>query len=398
MSDMPVPLASLLPTGTQSSFMSNRSIAPIRGIKVSGTKKSLEVDQSLLSAEWAQLQIEEKVICRLGSDSLYLSLDDKVAQEWMPDFDTLNLAHLLKLECDTHEDDLMGEIWLTLLNSPTLMEYPCAGELISAVRIRRNIVRNATRTCLNFHTTAVERPTDCWRYSEETGFVLIPGSPLIDSLRKACQPECGGQLYSFSCYRASEYVILLSIAEEAQEKYPKLLLKLQEQWEKKALSADYFQDAFLNELGSLDQPFPIHYYVPGDRVWFRNPDSQSSEVAGYEGSWVIYLGSGLFSNFWKRDSPFNLSSKCIEIYHWRDSTITDAQGELQMDETKVERLVAQTLGYQEAFEPIFERMHRIRDARGVYGEGGCMDATRETPKFVTETYCDVLKSLNVLAT
>jgi len=395
MSDMPVPLVILLPKGTLKSFMSILSFEPPRGIRVSCANESLGTNQTLLREEWARLEIEKDIICNLGSDSLHLFLADKVAQEWMPDFDTLNLAHLLKLQCITHEDDLMREIWLTLLNSPILLEYPSAGELISAVRIRRNIVRNATRTCLNFHTTAVERPTDCWRYSEDTGFVLIPGSPLIDSLRKACQPESGGQLYSFSCYRATEYVILLSIAEEARESHPELLRKLQSQWEREALRADDFQDAFLNELGSLQQPLPVHYYVPGDRVWFRNPDSHSMEVTGYEGSWVVYLGGGQFSNFWKLGQPFTVLTKCIEIYHWRDATFTDDQGELQMDETKVEQLVAQTLANKEACDKIYQRMLRIRDPVEVFAEGGCMDATRETAKFVRAPHCDILKVTNV---
>ncbi len=331
-----------------------------------------------------------------GGVSLYLQLADKAAQEWMPGLDTLGLGALLKLQSDRIEDDLLREIWLTLLNCPLSLEFPDAAELFSAVRIRGNIVRNAARTCLNFHTSAIERPADCWRYSEETGFVLIPGSPLIDSLKKACQPEAGGQLYSFSCYRATEYVILLSVAEEARESHPELLQQLQAQWETKAISSGLFHEVFMLELGTLEQPLPIHYYVPGDRVWFRNPDAASSEVAGYEGSWVFYLGGGQFSNFWKSDKPFNLRSKAIEIHHWRDSTVLDDQGELQMDEIKVEQLVAQTLADPVAFERIFERMHRLRDAQGVYDQGGCMDATREAPRFVRAPHSDILQALTTL--
>ena len=391
---MPVPLVILLPKGPFSSIMSMLSFEPSKGISVSCTNESFGTGQTLLHAEWVRLKIEMNVICSLRRDSLHLCLAEKVAQEWMPKFDTLNLANLLKLRCDTNEDDLMREIWLALLNSPILLKYPSADELISAVRIRRNIVRNATLTCLNFHTTAVERPSDCWRYSKETGFVLIPGSPLIVSLRKACQPESDGKLYSFSCYRATEYVILLSIAEEARESHPELLHKLQSQWEKEALTADDFQDAFLNELGSLQQPLPVHYYVPGDRVWFRNPDAHSMEVTGYEGSWVVYLGSGRFSNFWKLGQPYTALTKCIEIYHWRDATFTDAQGELQMDETKVEQLVAQTLASKTTCDKIYQRMLRIRDPVEVFAEGGCMDATRETAKFVRKPHCDILKVPN----
>ncbi|MHB1077834.1 MAG: hypothetical protein ACYC67_00430 [Prosthecobacter sp.] len=356
--------------------------------------------RSLLSAEWSRLGIESWVVCHdqntSGSACLLVHLVEHQASAWMPGFDTLGLADTLKLDVSHQEDDLLREIWLTLLNCPVLLEFPSAEELMAAVRIRRNIVVNASRTCLNFHTSAIERPLDCWRHSEETGFVLIPGSPLIDSLKKACQPEVGEQVYAFSCNRATEYVILLAIAEEARTSHPELLSQLQAQWEKKAISFEQFQDVFLNELGALEQPLPMHYYVPGDRVWFRNPDSHSSDVRGFEGSWVFYLGGGMFVNFWKRDQPFNLLTKCIEIHHWSHATFRDAQGELQMDENKVDQLVAETLASPENTARIFERMHRFRDGRGIYAEGGCMDATRETPKFVLAPHSDLIRSLQAL--
>ncbi len=353
---------------------------------------------SQLHAEWRRLGIEpDAVECREEERDtgacLLLQLAEHRAQAWMPGFDTLSLADTLKLDVSHQEDDLLREIWLTLLNSPVLLEFPSVAELMAAVRVRRNIVRNAERTCLNFHTSAIERPEDCWRYAEETGFVLIPGSPLIESLKKACQPGGTGTWYSFSCYRATEYVILLAIAEEAQEHHPELLRQLQAQWEKKAISSGLFHEVFMHEMGTLEEPLPIHYYVPGDRVWFRNPDPHSSDVPGFEGSWVYYLGGGRFANFWKRERPFTLLAKCLEIHHWRDSFFRDAQGDLQMDETKVEQLVAQTLADPEATARIFARMHRLRDAQGVYAEGGCMDATREAPKFVLAPHSDLIRAL-----
>ncbi|MBN9618377.1 MAG: ribokinase, partial [Actinobacteria bacterium] len=50
-----------------------------------------------------------------------------------------------------------------------------------------------------------------WHYDEEHGFLLHEGRPLIDALRAATQPEATGRRYDFSCYRATEYVILLGI-------------------------------------------------------------------------------------------------------------------------------------------------------------------------------------------
>ena len=85
----------------------------------------------------------------------------------------------------------------------------------------------------------------------------------------------------------------------------------------------------------------------------------------------------MFANFWKSQRPFSLLTKCLEIYHWRHGVFRNERGVLQMDEAGVEQRVAQTLADPDACVRIFERMHRLRDARGVYAEGGCMDASRE---------------------
>jgi hypothetical protein len=132
----------------------------------------------------------------------------------------------------------------------------------------------------------------------------------------------------------------------------------------------------------MQQPVPMRYYVPGDRVWFRNPDIRSSDIAGYEGSWVFYLGEGLFSNFWSRCRPYTLASKCLEIYHWRHGTRQDEAGHWYMDEAEVERRVIESACDPDAAAAVLGRMMRFRDPSGVYAEGGCIDATREFPRWV----------------
>ena len=144
-----------------------------------------------------------------------------------------------------------------------------------------------------------------------------------------------------------------------------------------------FHDTFLHEYGSLAEPLPQRFYVPGDRLWFRNPDSASSDVEGYEGSWVFYLGGGLFNNFWERDQPFTLTSKCVEIHHWQHALRADARGKGYIDEDRVKTLVRQTLADPDATAAVLARMMRIRDPQGVYEEGGCIDATRERVRWVT---------------
>jgi hypothetical protein len=211
----------------------------------------------------------------------------------------------------------------------------------------------------------------------------LPGQPLIEALRLATQPDASdSSLYAFSCYRATEYVILLGIAQELERVNPQLLAALQRQWETKAIMSGRYHDVFLHEYGSMDEPLPQRYYVPGDRVWFRNPDEASSDASGYEGSWVIYLGNGLFANFWKREQPYTFVQKCVEIYHWRHATYRDEEGELRMDEAVVEAMVHATMSDPVKLAQVIERMARLRDGRGVYAEGGCVDVSREFPRCV----------------
>jgi hypothetical protein len=329
-----------------------------------------------------------------GSKALVASLRPEFQQTHMPGFNSLNLRTSLgPADRADHANEawaLEREIWVALLGSPHRFAFRDLEALKSHVRVRRNMALAARLTALAFKTEAAERPEADWHYEEDPGFILKPGRPLINALIAATQPEATGKLYDFSCYRATEYVILLGIAQELQANHPALLAQLQQLNERHAVRSGQFHEVFLIEYGSMEDPLPARFYVPGDRLWFRNPDERSADVTGYEGSWVMYMGGGLFSNFWKRDTPFSLESKAIEIFHWKDGVYTDAQGELQMDETVVERLVAQTQADPEARARVLERMLRMRDPKGVYAQGGCIDTTREYPKSVSREHCDLV--------
>jgi hypothetical protein len=329
-----------------------------------------------------------------GTVALVSSLRPEFQQTHMPGFNSLNLRTSLgPANTADHANGawaLEREIWVALLGSPHRFAFRDLEALKSHVRVRRNMALAARLTALAFKTEAAERPEADWHYEEDPGFILKPGRPLINALIAATQPEATGKLYDFSCYRATEYVILLGIAQELQAHHPALLAELQQLNERHAVRSGQFHEVFLIEYGSMEAPLPARFYVPGDRLWFRNPDERSADVTGYEGSWVMYMGGGLFSNFWKRDAPFTLESKAIEIFHWKDGVYTDAQGELQMDETVVERLVAQTQADPEARARVLERMLRMRDPKGVYAQGGCIDTTREYPKSVSRAHCDLV--------
>ena len=312
-----------------------------------------------------------------------LWLADPAVLRRAPGFDTTGLATILGLRPEENPTDLCREILAALLMAPVALEFPSLDELESAVFIRRNIVQAARKTTLAFETEAAERPEDCWTYDEGTGFTLLPGVPLIDALIKTTQPEVSGRLYSFSCYRATEYVILLGIAQELTRCNPALFERLQTLWHQRAIMSEEFHTVFLRELGSMNAPLPPLYYVPGDRVWFRNPHEASADATGFEGSWVMYLGGGLFTNFWKHQQRYTLTQKCVEIYHWRNGLYLDAKGEAQIDEKRIEPLIEATLANPVELARVMALMTRWREPRGVYTiAGGCMDTTREFARWV----------------
>ncbi|HEX7643887.1 MAG TPA: hypothetical protein VF472_16915 [Burkholderiaceae bacterium] len=321
---------------------------------------------------------------------LTFSLRDNLLAEWMPQWDTLQLSRQLDLGTADETGDIEKEILLTMLAAPLAFAYPSFEEFAAAINIRRHIVAAARKTQLAFDTAAAERPEQYWRYEEERGFRILPGVPLIDALVKATQPGASGRKYSFSCYRATEYVILLGIARELESVNPALLARIQTQWEIEAIKSRRFHDAFLHEAGSMADPVPSRYYVPGDRVWFRNPDKVSSNIAGYEGSWVFYLGGGLFSNFWKPAQPYTLETKCVEIFHWRHGVVRNANGEDGIDEFIVDSAVHASLADLDAREDILRHMQRMRDPAGIHAHGGCLDASREFPKRVCPGTSDML--------
>lgn len=308
-----------------------------------------------------------------------------------PEYSTIDLSAKLGLDTIKHPDHLDLEILLCLARSPIAYCFPSVAELKAAVRVRHFAVDAARRTELAFNPDGYERPKECWTYVEGNGFLLKPGIDMVEALVKTTQPEVSGQqLYTFSCGRAAEYIVLLAIAQELKNHNPALYKNLQLQWQTRALLADDFNDAFIYEVGTLEHPLPMQFYIPGCRLWFRNPDSHSADVEGFEGSWVVYHGSGEFCNLWERAKPFSLTDKCLEIYHWRDGVFYDTDGQLKMNEDIVREKVTETKMSSVETTRIVKRMMRYRDIRGVYQNGGCIDATRDVVRWVCPDTSDLV--------
>jgi len=305
-------------------------------------------------------------------------------RELTPDFDTSQLAVALGLHTQQCEDDLYREIFLCMAASPVAYSFPSRAELFASIRARCHVVQAARRTELEFEVTQLTRPTAFWDQNNEGGFVLRPGQSLVEALEAALCPEVSGGRYSFSCREASEYLMLFGLTKELQTSNPPLLEKIAAQWQSAPLIADDFNDAFLFERGSRERPFPKHCYVPGGRVWFKNPDEQSVEADGFEGSWVCYLGAGEFVNLWDKSKPYSIEKKCIEIYHWRHGVYRQDSGVVAMNEDLVSEKMDATFSDTEETRRILAQMMEYRAPPGVYGTGGCIDMSRDSLKWVCE--------------
>jgi hypothetical protein len=311
-----------------------------------------------------------------------LLLHRKVLEALAPAHDTRSLAAAIGLGGFDNDERLIDEILVSLLACPAAIAFPSGEEFDAHLRMRANIVRAARRTSLTFDGNAAERPSEYWMANGEDEFVLRAGVQLADALRMATQPDASGRAFTFGCYRATEYVIMLGIAEELAAWNSPLLDALEARWRCQSIQSAAFHQRFLLEYGSPDLPLPVRYYVPGDRVWFRNPHEPSSDISGYEGSWVIYLGGGQFSNFWKPASPYTLETKAVEIFHWRDGITSRPDGSQVMDEAIVDAHASATLADPARRLRVLDTMLRLADRRGVYADGGCIDRTREYPRHV----------------
>ena len=327
------------------------------------------------------LGIDDLVDCSMstGGDGRYLHL--RASHRLLalcPDFDTSTITTILHTRQPDQDRALISEIILAMALSPDVVYFGSEQELKSNLRMRCTVVQVASRTELNFDTSSITRPQAYWIYTKENGFLLRQGVSLADGLERALCPDVSGFTYAFSCQRASEYLILYAVVCELQKVNKTGLNDVEQQWRKRALTGDDFLFRFLGERGTRENPMPMRYYIPGDRIWFKNPDDHSSDIEGYEGSWVIYLGSGRFCNLWDRQRPYTLEEKCLEIFYWSKSTAVNDSGVLFMNEDLVKEQVNKALNDPALSRSILEKMMVYRDPTGVYADGGCIDLSRDS--------------------
>jgi hypothetical protein len=312
------------------------------------------------------------------SSCLHLTANTRL-HDCCPDLDTSTLSNVLTFDASTDaQQGIVAETLLAMALSPETLLFSNARELISNVRMRLHAVNIAARTELSFDTNSITRPQAYWFYTKENGFLLRQGVSLAEGIERALCPDVSGYTYAFSCQRASEYLMLYAVVSELLKVNKEALQATEAQWRERALTGDDFLFRFLEERGTRDNPMPMRYYIPGDRIWFKNPDDHSSDIEGFEGSWVIYLGGGRFCNLWDRARPYTLEEKCLEIYYWSQCIEVSPAGVPWMNEAVVNERVQLALSDPVIKKPILQKMMVYRDPAGVYADGGCIDLSRDS--------------------
>ena len=217
----------------------------------------------------------------------------------------------------------------------------------------------------------------------------------LETVRRTMISDISNNLYEFSCKRVCEYIVLLSILLELK-KYNKnnIIEKIEDIYRKKPLKSVSFNETFMTEYGSNTFPVPKLFYIPGDRLWFKNMDDKSSDVAAFEGKWAIYLGNGLFGDFWKTSgnitNQFTFEDILIEIYNWRYCVKLDDNNESYIDEVEVYKRIKYCKENEKEKNRIinimnnyYDNIDEVKVTNNYYKQSlieGSIDKIREKPK------------------
>ncbi len=315
-----------------------------------------------------------------------ISLKKNIFDILMPNYNSFRIIkNMNKLNFTINEDVLNIEILLSLLGSPFHFVYDSLDDVLSEISIRRNICYYASKTHVSINTNddiSIKRPHEYFK-NKDNDIILLNNKSLIDGIIYSLLPSVSNNIYDFSCYRVCEYIVLVSILLELKKQNKDYIItKIEDIYRKKPIKSKSFHDIFMTEYGSNTFPLPKLFYIPGERIWFKNVDDKSSDIVGFEGKWTIYLGNGFFGDFWKTsgdiNNQFTFEDVLIEIYNWRFCVKYNENKELYMDENEVNYRNKLCKENQEEKKRIIGLMNNYYG--NYFFESGCVDKTREKPK------------------
>lgn len=106
------------------------------------------------------------------------------------------------------------------------------------------------------------------------------------------------------------------------DKEPFVDIEPQDMW---YFESDYIKSPKSSEgkLLTLQKNVSAYNFIPGDWVYIRNTDPSTNSKTGYEGSNTIYLGSGLFSDYYNdHQGGYPYDRKLDEVYQWRNGVFS----------------------------------------------------------------------------
>ena len=196
------------------------------------------------------------------------------------------------------------------------------------IHVRQMIVAWAE----HLHWTFPDGSPAKWNETYWKNGTLKPGKPLLEAMTDFFinQDSC-----SVGCYTATKIVIIQGILDYYQriKKDPEkantvksilrsdgeVLVNIEPDAMWHALQNNQAQN--LNQQGKLltvkTGVSPLNF-IPGDWVYFKNTDTKSADISGYEGSNSIYMGRARFDDFYDDNGHhFLYNEKLREIYNWR---------------------------------------------------------------------------------
>lgn len=89
---------------------------------------------------------------------------------------------------------------------------------------------------------------------------------------------------------------------------------------------DFTRPDQVGKLMKLQHKVAAKNFVPGDWAYFYNTDPSSHQKIGYEGSNTIYLGRGLFVDFYNdAEHKYTYEQKLSEVFQWRHGVFSQSR-------------------------------------------------------------------------
>ena len=224
------------------------------------------------------------------------------------------------------------EIVLALMHPGRKTEFAGKACNLDALKDHVNVRQMIVAWAENLEWKFPDGQSASWNRAYWIAGTLRPDKPLLDAMTDFFinQEQC-----SVGCYTATKIVIIQGVLDYYAriKKDPAMVEQIKKTLMRDGeVLVDIEPDAMWNFLRDTKQSsqsvvgklltvqFDVapYNFIPGDWVYFVNPDSETADLSGYEGSNSIYMGRGRFDDFYNDNNHHYLyTEKLKEVYNWR---------------------------------------------------------------------------------